>query len=91
MLSFLMSSGAAAYAFVIGIGIAVYSFLMQRNGRLKSENKNLTKEIEVVKDDSEKIATIQRKQAEISSSPRPGRSLLYKQLRDISIKSDTES
>lgn len=80
MLSFIMGSWSRIYAFVAGVGVLVYSYLIRRNATLKSENEHLAKEIEEVKDNASKIVKIQHAQNEISSAPAPSRDELYKQL-----------
>ena len=85
-----MGSLGRIYSVIIGLGLAVYSFLLAQTAKLKYQNKVLIKEVETVTQDAEKIVIIQKKQAEIANSPCPGRALLYKQLRDIATKSEAK-
>lgn len=86
MISFLMGSMTRIYSVIIGLGLVIYTFMLRKNTKLTVENENLASGLKAFKVDSEKIVIIQKKQAEIASSPRPDRAILYKQLRDLANK-----
>lgn len=83
LISLIIGSWDRIYALLSGIGIVVYSFLITRNSKLNAENELLNKEVEDIRSDTDKIVTIQRKQAEIASAPPCSRADLYEQLRQI--------
>lgn len=74
------------YSLLAAVCIAVYSYLINRNAKLKYENQSLNKEVEDIGDYATKIVTIQKKQAEIAASPPSSRADLYKQLRQIAAR-----
>lgn len=87
LISLFIGSWNKIYTLLVGVGVLVYSYLVNRNAKLNVENKALNKEVEDIKSDTDKIVTIQRKQAEIASAPPSSRDDLYKQLRQIAARS----
>lgn len=69
---------------VAGMAILVYSFLVNRNSKLKCENETLNRNIDEIRNETAKIVTIQQQQAEIASAPVPDRVELYKRMRKLS-------
>ncbi len=84
LLSLLTGSLSRLYALVAGLAILVYSFLVNRNSKLKCANENLTRNIDEIRNETDKIVTIQKQQAEIASDPVPDRVELYKRMRKLS-------
>lgn len=91
LVSIIFGSYKQIYIAVAGAAIAVYSFLISRNSKLKTENKALNEGIEEIKDEADKIITIQKKQAEIISQPVSSRDDIHKQLLDLSRRSKQDS
>jgi hypothetical protein len=87
MISTILGSCSQIYFMIAGVVIGVYSFLINRNAKLKSENEALNDGIEEIKYESEKIITIQKKQVEIVSSPPASRDDIHEQLLDLSRRS----
>jgi hypothetical protein len=85
--SIIIGSYRQIYIAIAGLAVGVYSFLINRNAKLKSENKALNEGIEEIKYESERIITIQRKQVEISASPASSSDDIHKQLLDLSRRS----
>ena len=83
-MSLLTGSLGKIYALVAGMAILVYSFLVNRNSKLKCENETLTHNIDDIRNEAEKIVTIQKEQAQIAADPVPDRVELYKRLRKLS-------
>jgi len=86
LISLFIGSWNKIYALISALGIVIYTYLINRNAKLNVENKVLNKEVEDIKSDTDKIVTIQRKQAEIASNPPSSRDDLYKQLRQIAAR-----
>jgi len=84
LISLFTGSWNKIYALLVGVGIFVYSYLINRDAKLKINNDLLNKEVEDVKGDADKLITIQRKQAEIAAEPSSSRSDLYSRMRQIS-------
>jgi len=86
LLSLFIGSFNKIYALLGGVGIVMYTYLIKRNAKLNVDNNLLNKEIGNLKDDADKIVTIQRKAAEIASTPPSSRHDLYNQLRQIAAR-----
>lgn len=86
LISLFIGSWNKIYTLLAGAGLVIYSYLISRNAKLNVENKALNKEVKDIKSDTDKIVTIQRKQAELASTPPSSRIDLYKQLRQIAAR-----
>ncbi len=91
MFSFLLSSWKSFSGIIVGLGVLLYSFLINRDAKLKCENNNLKNEIGEIMDETDKIIAIQKSQAEIASVPAPARDVIYEQLRGISNRNKAKS
>ncbi len=89
--SIILGSYKQIYIAVAGVAIAVYSYLINRNAKLRAENNALNQGIEEIKSDAEKIVTIQKKQNEIASRPASSRDDIHGQLLDLSRRSKPNS
>lgn len=90
MLSLLTDSWTKICAIIASFFLIIYTYLVNRNAKLGTQNDLLKKEIEDIKYDTDKIITIQNKQVEIASSPMPSRDELYGKLLDISVRKETK-
>lgn len=90
MLSFIMGTWSRVGALITSVFFIIYTFLVNRNAKLRSQNDLLEKNIEEIKIDTDKIIDIQNKQIEIASSPFPSRDALYGKLLAISIGTKKE-
>lgn len=91
LVSLFLGSWNKIYGLVAGIGIVVYSFLINRNAKLKCQNQSLSMDIEEIKSDTDKVITIQHKQAEIAADPVPDRVVLYRRMRKLAQPTNTKS
>lgn len=89
--SIIFGSFGQIYIAIAGVAIAIYSFLISRNAKLKSENVALNQGIEEIKDEADKIITIQKKQAQIISQPASSRDDIHQQLLDLSRRSKRDN
>lgn len=87
LISIIYGSSRQIYIAIAGVAIAVYSFLISRNSKLKTENVALSQGIEEIKDGADRIITMQKKQAEIISQPAASRDDIHQQLLDLSRRS----
>lgn len=90
MLSFFMGSWTKICALITSVFFIIYTYLVNKNAKLGTQNDSLKKEIEDIKYDADKIITIQKKQVEIASVSMPARDELYSQLLDISVRTETK-
>ena len=84
MLSFITGSWSAICATIASIFFMVYTFIVKKNAVLDTKNESLEKQVQDIKNGTDKIIAIQKKQNEIATSPNPSRDELYDRLRDIS-------
>jgi hypothetical protein len=87
ILSIILGSYRSIYFAVAGLVITVYSYIISRNAKLKTENQALNEGIEEIKDESNRIVTIQKKQAEIFASPASNSDDIHERLLDLSRRS----
>lgn len=89
--SIILGSYKQIYIAVAGVAFAVYSYLINRNAKLRAENDALGQGIEEIKDEADRIVTIQKKQNEIASRPASSRDDIHQQLLDLSRRSNPNS
>jgi len=88
MLSYITASWAAISSTIAGIFFMIYTYLVNKNAKLGAKNDSLTKEVQDIKNETDRIIEVQKKQVEIASSPIPSRDELYNRLRDISTRNE---
>lgn len=89
MLSFITGSWATISSTIAGIFFMIYTYLVNKNAKLNAKNDFLTKQMQDIKNETDRIIEVQKKQVEIASSPIPSRDELYNRLRDISARDET--
>lgn len=85
--SVILGSYRQIYFVVASAAIAMYSFIIRKNSKLKHENEALSEGIKEIKNETSKIIAIQKKQCDIASLPVASRDDIHQQLLVLSRKS----
>ena len=91
MLSFITGSWSAICATIASIFFMIYTFIIRKNAVLDTKNESLEKQMQGIKNETNKIIAIQKKQNEVASAPNPSRNELYDRLRDISVRNSSKT
>lgn len=75
------------FVILSGVFVTLFYLLSRKNEKLSKENTELKIDLETTIKESDKISDIQRKQAEVASSPSPSWDDIHKWLRDLATDS----
>ena len=79
----IMKSYKKVYLIISGMVVFLCYYLIGKNFRLKNSNENLNTQIKDLNIESQKIVTIQNKQAKIAARPTESRDDIHKWMRDL--------
>ena len=79
----IMKSYKKVYLIISGMVVFLCYYLIGKNFRLKNSNESLNTQIKDLNIESEKIITIQNKQAKIAARPAGSRDDIHNWMRDI--------
>ena len=82
----LLQGKASLFGFLAGFGAILAYFLGRKDAKVKAKTEQLNEQIRSIKDDSKRVVTVQKKQAEIAAQPTPDRDAIHDWLHDISDK-----